>query len=66
MVKAPSPLHATNSVYGPGKSNESGQDKKRVGVDDREAGDQHREAKAQKNQQNSTDEGSPARVEKAR
>jgi hypothetical protein len=66
VVKAPSPLHASDSVYGSGKSNEGGQDKKRVGVDDREAGDQHSEAKAQENQQNSTDEGSPARVEKAR
>lgn len=66
VVEAPTSLHATNGVRSACECDESGQNEKGVGVDDREAGDQQREAKAEKNQQNAADEGSPARVEKAR
>lgn len=65
VVEAPAPLHAAYRVDGASEGDEDGQDEKGIGVDDGKAGDQQREAKTEENQQNSTKEGSPARVEKA-
>lgn len=66
MVEAPASLHASDRIQRAPSRGEDRQDEQRIGVDDREAGDQQRKAEAQKNQKNSTEEGSPARVEKAR
>ena len=66
VVKAPAPLHASDRIDCAGDRGQYGQNEKRIGVDDREPGDPQREAKAQKNQQNSTEKRSPARIEKAR
>ena len=66
VIEAPAPLHATNRVDGAGKGDKTGQNEQGIWMDNGEAGDQKREAQAQKNQQNATEEGSLARVENAR
>lgn len=66
VVKAPTPLHASDSVDGTGKGDERGQNEKGIWMDNWEPRDQQRKAQADKNQQNATEEGSPARVENAR
>jgi hypothetical protein len=66
VIEAPAPLHATNRVDGAGKSDKTGQNEQGIWMDNGEAGDQKREAQAQKNQQNATEEGPLARVENAR
>lgn len=66
MVETPAPLHASDSIHGTGGCDEDRQNEKRISVDHGEPRDQQREAEAQENQQNSTEKGSPARIEKAR
>ena len=66
MVETPASLHASRRIDRAGDRGEDWQNEKRIGVDDRKPGDQQRKAKAQKNQQNSTEKRSPARIEKAR
>lgn len=66
VVKAPAPLHASDSVDGTGEGDERGQNEKWIGTDDGEAGDQKRKPQAQKNQHNATGERPLARVENAR
>ena len=66
MIETPSPLHAPYRINrAPGCENHW-QNENRIGVDDRESRGQQRKAKAQENQQNSTEKRSPARIEKAR
>jgi len=66
MVEAPASLHAPHSINRAGDGKKNRQNENGIRVDDREPGDQQRRAEAQKNQQNSTEKRSPARIEKAR
>ena len=66
MVETPAPLHASHRIDRAGDGEKSGQNENGIRVDDWEPGDHQRKAKAQEDQQNSTEKRSPARIEVAR